>query len=349
MANNSVVTQEKLQEFYNTKVYPYLNGSANLGFTPIGTVISVMSNEAPDNYLVCDGTAYNISEYSDLADFFENQFGSKNYFGGNGTTTFAVPDLRGEFLRGTGTNGHTNQGNGASVGVHQDSTKIPYFQLENYTTPKMSFLALDSNHQTSYISNTDKILKGDTTRIDIKGSSSTTPEPYNSQSYTSRPTNTSVLYCIAYKDIYIDLALDSFPLGISNPTDGQALMYDATAGRWKNAGILHEYSTDEKIVGKWIDGKPIYEKTIVIQSNFTTPFEVASNIDKLINVRAFRDNTNANSIFPYLPNSVENYNAFVISGYFNKTDKMWRPQIGSSIVDATTAIYYTFQYTKTTD
>lgn len=108
MANNSVVTQQKLQEFYNTKVYPYLNGSANLGFTPIGTVISVMSNEAPDNYLVCDGTAYNISEYSDLANFFEDQFGSKNYFGGNGTTTFAIPDLRGEFLRGTGTNGHTN-------------------------------------------------------------------------------------------------------------------------------------------------------------------------------------------------------------------------------------------------
>lgn len=25
----------------------------------------------------------------------------------------------------------------------------------------------------------------------------------------------------------------------------------------------HEYSTDEKIVGKWIDGKPLYEKTFV--------------------------------------------------------------------------------------
>ena len=30
----------------------------------------------------------------------------------------------------------------------------------------------------------------------------------------------------------------------------------------------HEYSTDEKIVGKWIDGKPIYEKVINIGHNY---------------------------------------------------------------------------------
>lgn len=32
----------------------------------------------------------------------------------------------------------------------------------------------------------------------------------------------------------------------------------------------HEYSTEEKVVGKWIDGKPLYEKTI----NYTTPFNI---------------------------------------------------------------------------
>lgn len=29
-----------------------------------------------------------------------------------------------------------------------------------------------------------------------------------------------------------------------------------------NNDNLHEYSTEEKIVGKWIDGKPIYEKVV---------------------------------------------------------------------------------------
>ena len=40
---------------------------------------------------------------------------------GDGVTTFKVPNLLGEFLRGTGTNSYTNQGSGANVGVHQDN------------------------------------------------------------------------------------------------------------------------------------------------------------------------------------------------------------------------------------
>ena len=64
------------------------------GFTPVGTIITVLGLNAPTNYLECDGSVYNISEYADLANYIENQFGTKNHYGGNGTTTFAVPDLR---------------------------------------------------------------------------------------------------------------------------------------------------------------------------------------------------------------------------------------------------------------
>ena len=60
---------------------------------PVGSVISYMGMTAPDNYLICDGTTYNISDYPFLADHIKNNFGSYNYFGGDGTTTFAVPDL----------------------------------------------------------------------------------------------------------------------------------------------------------------------------------------------------------------------------------------------------------------
>ena len=95
------------------------------GYTPVGTIIAVMGNSAPAHYLACNGQVVNIATYPELADYFEEQFGSKNKFGGDGTTTFGIPDLRGEFLRGTGTNGHTNQGNGANVGVHQDASELP--------------------------------------------------------------------------------------------------------------------------------------------------------------------------------------------------------------------------------
>ena len=55
----------------------------------------MMGSTAPTHYLKCDGTVYNISAYPVLAKYFETQFGSKNYFGGNGTTTFAVPNVTG--------------------------------------------------------------------------------------------------------------------------------------------------------------------------------------------------------------------------------------------------------------
>ena len=180
----------------------------NCGFTPVGTVISVMGNHAPANYLTCDGTEYYISDYPVLAKYFEDEFGTKNHFGGNGTTTFAVPDLQGEFLRGTGTNTHTNQGSGANVGVHQDATGV----LNNTAFSR----SVD-------ISGEDSRITGST----IKGGTSGTldcPSTY----LTVRPTNTSVLYCIATKNIYID--------------------------------AKYNYSTDETVIGQWVDGKPLYQK-----------------------------------------------------------------------------------------
>lgn len=71
-------------------------GPAGPDGNPIGTVISYMGLTAPQDYLVCDGVEYNITDYSELAKFFETQFGAKNHFGGDGTITFAVPDLQGE-------------------------------------------------------------------------------------------------------------------------------------------------------------------------------------------------------------------------------------------------------------
>ena len=64
------------------------------GFTPVGTIIMVTGSVAPENYVLCDGTMYLISQFPVLASHFQTQFGSKNYFGGDGTTTFAVPDVR---------------------------------------------------------------------------------------------------------------------------------------------------------------------------------------------------------------------------------------------------------------
>lgn len=157
---------------------------------PLGSIISFMGVTAPEYYLACDGTVYNINEYSILADFFETQFGTKNHFGGDGIDTFAVPDLRGEFLRGTGTNSHTNQGSGANVGEHQDGTE--HSNVWGNTT-EFYYSQIHGTAEDSYDS---KIGNGKLGFVSKAAESGGSAHPIH---YTSRPTNTSVLYCIKYK------------------------------------------------------------------------------------------------------------------------------------------------------
>lgn len=205
--------------------------------TPIGTIISFMGTTAPEDYLICDGTVYNISDYYELANFINTQFGSYNFFGGNGTSTFAVPDLRGEFLRGSGTNSRTNQGSGAAVGVHQNATEDLTVLLYNNN----AFYKKEQDATTNVLVNTDSMIRStSTTPISMMLS----PTVYNDTTkqdlrYTSRPTNTSVLYCIKYTN-----APSMQPSNI--------------------------YSTTEKRIGTWIDGKALYQKTYDLTSPSAT-------------------------------------------------------------------------------
>ena len=235
-----IVTKQDLSDFYEG-IFPYLGGNAEAGFTPIGTIIAVMGNSAPTNYLACNGQVVNIADYPELANYFLAQFGSRNYFGGDGTTTFAICDLRGEFLRGTGTNGHSNQGNGAAVGTHQDATQI----MDSYIW--------NSSYATG-LTTTASGLRNSNENVDVRTQSSgvskhmeyTNGTLMNDDArvwFSARPTNTSVLYCIATKNIYLNPAMD--------------------------------YTETEKVVGSWIDGKALYQR--VIQCG-----QIPSNTSKIV-------------------------------------------------------------------
>lgn len=131
---------------------------------------------------------------------------------------------------------------------------------------------------------------------------------------------------------------------------------DTYSCNYINEARLEEYSTTEKIIGKWIDGKPLYRKTITftstISANATT--SIAHNI------------TNAKNIFidygaSFMEANIgtDNYMSYSLSliGYAgNITDKMY------CYVTPTNINFYsngawgknwtkhiTLKYTKTTD
>ena len=131
---------------------------------PIGSIIPFGGTVAPSGFFLCQGEALSRTEYADLFKAIGTSFGA-----GDGSTTFNIPDFRGEFLRGAGANSHSGQGNGSSVGTHQDATKKIALTKDG---PTYQYLQNETGH--------------------------TGPQSVTS-TYTSRPTNTSVNYIIKAK------------------------------------------------------------------------------------------------------------------------------------------------------
>jgi microcystin-dependent protein len=312
MSSNKMATKSDLQSFYN-RIFPYLGGSADAGFTPIGSIIAIMGVTAPANYLACNGQIVKVADYPELANYFEQQFGTKYKFGGSGTT-FGIPDLRGEFLRGTGTNSHSGQGNGSTVGTHQNATIHEFISV--------GANSLYSEDRDSTRGNVDYVVSNTTTYNEFTPASShkSGGGAWSGSNGTSRPTNTSILWCIATKDIYLNPSLD--------------------------------YSTSEKVVGKWIDGSTLYQKTV----NFgtlpnTTEKNVAhniSNLSQVVHMQAILYSTGSSAIYSPLSyiqignDNTRQTNADV-AWYATKTNIAIRTADNKS----TLSCYVTLQYTKT--
>ena len=199
-----------------TSVASYSLGASSVGFTPrdsnwnvsntqeaidslfdsvgsslVGSIYSYMGIITPPGYLACDGSTYNIDDYPRLANHINVNFGSVNYFGGDGETTFAVPDLRGEFLRGTGNTG-------GSVGQHQGDG------LPNITGYQNTWVDIGRGDGVGAFYRVDD-------GTDYVGTNTASGTRYNRLAFDAsrsnkiygaatevRPKNTSVLYIIKY-------------------------------------------------------------------------------------------------------------------------------------------------------
>ena len=119
------------------------------------------------------------------------------------------------------------------------------------------------------------------------------------------------------------------------------------SGTWTTQGALaHHYSTDEHIIGTWIDGKPIYERTIHTSNNLlnsgTLVVETLANTINVIGIEGFAYSTTSSGYMRPLPFAGQNNDIRVdVSNYDLKiiTYADW----------STYKAYITIRYTKTTD
>lgn len=212
-----------------------LAGSTNYQFCPIGSILPFGGTTAPNGFFLCQGQALSRNDYKELFAVIGTTFGA-----GDGSTTFNLPDLRGEFLRGAGTNSHTNQGNGGTVGEHQNATEVPYLWTIGGVSDQLlrGVVNLDLANQYGEMQpkNVDSVINGTRDSLLVSQNAAVSTWSGQKRGYnTTRPTNTSVNYIIKAKVV----------------SEG-----DSGSG---DPG----YSTSEIDTGKtWINGKKIYRKVL---------------------------------------------------------------------------------------
>ena len=115
----------------------------------------------------------------------------------------------------------------------------------------------------------------------------------------------------------------------------------------EKANAQQNYSTTEQVIGTWIDGKPLYRKTInfgVLPNNTTKDVNHSiSNLERVIALYGTTDNGTTHLTIPYIATIGLNYS---ITLNCNKTSVT---AVTGSDRTAYTNTYIVIEYTKTTD
>ena len=169
--------------------------------TPAGTIITFGGTTAPTGYLPCEGGIYLKSMYPDLWAAIGETWGTATI------TQFYVPDLRGAFLRGTGSHGTHNMANGNDfAGQAVGSFETDQFQEHSHNivyrndsggTEHSPYTSIDGSNYGScaseyYLNHSygQSNRQGENCHLRNKITAKTTGGD------ETRPFNASILYCI---------------------------------------------------------------------------------------------------------------------------------------------------------
>lgn len=112
------------------------------------------------------------------------------------------------------------------------------------------------------------------------------------------------------------------------------------------------YSTDEKMIGQWIDGKPVYQKTIVgtISSPSMEFTPIGASVDKVVFIRGIAFVNGQASLLPFFNDAMNVKVALTVNTDSVSSDKNSVFCYATSNSPMVGQPYFaTIQYTKTTD
>jgi len=193
------------------------DGSGNLSFTalpqavPTGSVHLMATTNVPSGYLKCNGAAVSRTTYADLFSAIGTAFGA-----GDGSSTFELPDLRGEFVRGwddsrgvdSGRNFATAQGDNNKQHNHSASATTSISpSSHNHVYPGDDQLGGQANNQGGWTNRSTGTFPYDARSSTSGGgivyrtsdatiSASTSVTVNNSAAGEARPRNIAMMYVI---------------------------------------------------------------------------------------------------------------------------------------------------------
>lgn len=163
--------------------------------TPAGAIMTFAMSAAPTGWLYCNGQAVNRSTYSALFSAIGTTYGI-----GNGTTTFNLPDMRGEFVRGW------DDGRGIDSGRTFGSTQKGTITIVDPNLNSLNVSGIYSNDEDDSSQFAPKagydIVNGSdyasVLRASIAGTSSNVLGANGFGYGATRPRNIALYYCIKY-------------------------------------------------------------------------------------------------------------------------------------------------------
>lgn len=135
----------------------------------VGSVTAMAMDPEPTGWLECDGSAISRTTYATLFAAIGTTFGA-----GDGATTFNIPDLRGEFIRGF------DNGRGIDSGRNLGSSQDDEFRSHTHTVKNYGSTPFDA-------------FGGDGASLN-RGSKETEFSGGNE----TRPRNIAMMYCIKF-------------------------------------------------------------------------------------------------------------------------------------------------------
>lgn len=293
---------------------------------PIGAVMEWDSDTIPDNWLLLDGRAVSRKDYSELFQLYGTRYGA-----GDGSTTFNLPNRKTRVSVGKDSSDSDFNALGKTGGEKTHTLTVAEMPSHRHS--------LNTNINATGFGTNNSLVRG------IGGSNEWKANAeYIETSGSSQPHNNLQPYIVTN---FIVKAKQSAGV-VANVIDNLNSTSTIDALSAKQGKILNDkfiYSTDEKIIGKWVDGKPVYQKTII--GFFADGDTLLTNVDTMVNVYGTMLTSGVWRAIPYY--EIYNNKNFIstVRRNNNSSNVTVSIEVEGNKVSADCRI--TILYTKTTD